>query len=213
MKNVTIVDYGTSNIFSVMHAFSYCGANITLTSDPDKIAAADRLLVPGVGAFSRSINGIEDAGLTESIRAFFTSGQPLLGICVGMQMMFDSSEEFGIHPGISLLPGQIKAIPQYSSDGQSHKIPHIGWNTLSKPDHTNSWDGTILEGIKPRDAVYFVHSFTAWPNNENDRLADTDYHGCRIAAAVRRDNAYGCQFHPERSGPVGLKIIDTFLGL
>lgn len=213
MSAVTIIDYGTSNLLSVVRAFTHCGARVTVTRDPDKVAAASRLVLPGVGAFARSMEGVNKSGLADPVRKFVSSGKPFLGICVGMQMMLGSGEEFGYHDGLGIIPGTVKAIPRLNSDGIRHKIPHIGWAPLTAPETPAQWHGTILSSTTPDDAFYFVHSFTAWPGDDNDRIADADYNGCRIAAVVRHGNAYGCQFHPEKSGPAGLRVINSFLGL
>jgi glutamine amidotransferase len=171
------------------------------------------LVLPGVGAFGNCQSGLQARGLWEPVDEFMRSGKPFLGICVGMQMMLDSSDEFGNHQGFGLIPGRVGAIPAIGTDGRPHKIPHIGWNRLAPPDSEDLWRGTILDGIEPGASVYFVHSFTPKPNNAGHRLADTDYDGVPISAVIRRENAYGCQFHCEKSGPVGLKIIENFLKL
>jgi glutamine amidotransferase len=136
----------------------------------------------------------------------------MLGICVGMQMLFDVSEEFGEHKGLGLLPGRIRRIPNIDASGQPQKIPHIGWNAVHPPREANTdrWSNTLLDGMRPSD-VYFVHSYTAWPDNATHRLADAHYGGQRISAAVQKDNVFGTQFHPEKSGAVGLRIIAQFL--
>jgi len=212
---VTIVDYGSSNLLSVCRAFTECGADLAVTGSSDEIEKAERLVLPGVGAFGTAMKGVNDARVADAIRAFVSSRRPFLGICVGMQMMMDSSEELGRHDGLRLITGPVKAIPRDGSEGRRRRIPHIGWAMLepSASGTNDAWAGTILDGLSPDDAVYFVHSFTAWPTDERHRLADTNYDGTRISAAIRFDNAYGCQFHPEKSGPVGLRIIRNFLRL
>ncbi len=213
MATISVVDYGTSNLLSVTRAFEHVGAAVEIVSSAEQVTKADRLVLPGVGAFGNCESGLRSRGLWEPVGEFMRSGKPFLGICVGMQMMLESSDEFGDHKGFGLIPGRVGAIPANGTDGKPHKIPHIGWNQLSPPDGANGWQGTILDGIKPGASFYFVHSFTAQPKDDRHRLADTDYDGLRISAAIRRENAYGCQFHCEKSGPVGLRIIENFLKL
>lgn len=213
MAKVTIVDFGSSNLLSVYRAFDHCRGEIEIASEPEDIGGAERLVLPGVGAFRESMNGLSRLGLGEAISEFVASGRPFLGICVGMQMMLEGSEEFGDHPGLGLIPGRVRGIPAAGADGRPHKIPHIGWNALIPAAGDEPWRGTILDGIEPGAGVYFVHSFAAEPAEECRRLADCDYDGISISAVIRDGNAYGCQFHPEKSGPVGLRIIENFMGL
>jgi glutamine amidotransferase len=212
---VVIVDYGIGNLLSARRAFEHCGAEVMLTSDGAAVKAADRLVLPGVGAFASCIRTLSAHGLVEPVLQFAASGRPMIGICVGMQMLFDASDEFGENPGLCLLPGRIKRIPDSDRNGERQKIPHIGWNALTLPGEapSNSWADTILDGLSPGAEVYFVHSYTAWPENPSHRLADADYGGQRISAVVRKDNIFGTQFHPEKSGPRGLAIIQAFLRL
>lgn len=210
MSQVTIVDYGIGNLLSVARAFEHCGDSVVLTDDARKITCADYLVLPGVGAFADGMAGLIERGLVEPIMEFAAKERPFLGICLGMQMMLDESEEFGANEGLALIPGKVVAIPAASCDGAPHKIPHIGWNEISAPDSV-SWKGTILENTQAGSSFYFVHSFTAVPAQHEHRLADCYYNGQRIAATIRKDNLYGCQFHPEKSGVEGLTILRTFL--
>jgi glutamine amidotransferase len=209
---VLVVDYGVGNLLSVCRAFEACGATVELTGGADRLAAADRVVVPGVGAFGDCMDELKRRALIKPILDFIGSGRPLLGICVGMQMFMDISEEFGEHEGLKLMRGRVRAIPSTTADGGRHKIPHIGWNALRKPAGAE-WTGTILEGIEPGSTCYFVHSFTAEPEDDRYRLADADYNGRRISAALRVGNVYGTQFHPEKSGERGLRILRNFLAL
>jgi glutamine amidotransferase len=214
-RRVVIADYGVGNLLSAQRAFAHCGGEVVLTGDPRAVAEADRLVLPGVGAFAHCVRALETYGLIEPVKSFVASGRPMIGICVGMQMLFEGSEEFGRHLGLGFLTGWIKRIPDTDASGTEHKIPHIGWNALSLPEETNGdrWSETILNGVTPGTEVYFVHSYTAWPENAQHRLADVEYGGRRISAAVQKDNIFGTQFHPEKSGPAGLRIIDSFLKL
>lgn len=213
-KRVTIVDYGVGNLMSVSRALAKVGGEPVLTGDPAAIAGADRLLLPGVGAYGDCGMALRARqGLEEAVCAFVETGKPLLGICVGMQILFDVGEEFGEHDGLSLVPGRVKAIPAKTVDGEVHKIPHIGWTALEVPKEANAdrWSGSILSGVAPGEAMYFVHSFTAWPDNPSHRLADAYYGGQRIAAAIQKDNITATQFHPEKSGEAGLNLLTRFL--
>ena len=213
MTRVLVVDYGVGNLLSVCRAFEACGATVDLNGNPERIPSAERLVVPGVGAFGDCMNELRRRQLIQPILDYVASGNPVLGICVGMQMMMRIGEEFGEHEGLGIAPGRVRAIPGTMSDGRAHKIPHIGWNALLKPTPNTVWDGTILDGVPPGPTCYFVHSFTAEPENEQDRLADCDYNGRRISAALRVGNVYGTQFHPEKSGQIGLRILRNFLAL
>jgi glutamine amidotransferase len=210
--SVTIVDYGMCNLLNVVRAFEHCGAQVTVTEDPGTVNRAGRLVVPGVGAFSDSMKEVANRGFDDVIRSFATTGRPMFGICVGMQMLFDASEEFGDYPGLGILPGRVKAVPSLTVEGNKQRVPHIGWNHLVEPVGGRDWRGTLLEpmvGSEP--AVYFVHSFSAIPEEPLDRLADCFYGGYRICAAVQRNNLMASQFHPERSGEIGLAMIRRFL--
>jgi glutamine amidotransferase len=209
---VTVVDYGVGNLLSVSRALEQCGAQVTLAHDPAQIIEAQHLILPGVGAFKDGMDGLRAGGLVAALRHFATTGRPLLGICLGMQMLLDFSEEFGMHEGLGLISGSVVAIPATSAIGVPHKIPHIGWNELQAPDATK-WSGTILHDITQGSSVYFIHSFTAFPDDNDCRLADASYDGRLISAVIRSGNIYGCQFHPEKSGEVGLNILRRFLAL
>ncbi|MBC7905477.1 MAG: imidazole glycerol phosphate synthase subunit HisH [Rhodospirillaceae bacterium] len=207
--DVVVVDYGVGNLLSVTRALLHVGANPIQTSNPADLASAERLVLPGVGAFGDGMNGLAQAGLIDAVRRFAETERPFLGICLGMQMMLQTSDEFGSNEGLGLVPGKVVAIPPVGTDGRPHKIPHIGWNSLSPVE--NDWAGTILDGIPVGSAAYFVHSFMATPVDPAHRLADCDYDGHPIAAVIRKGALNGCQFHPEKSGPVGLRILENFL--
>lgn len=211
-KKVTIVDYGVGNLLSVARAFEKCGATAALAETADEILNASRLVLPGVGAFGDCVNALRGKKLDQAVIEHAARGRPLMGICVGMQMLLDTSEEFGRHQGLGIIPGSVRAIPQVNAEGQPLKVPHIGWSPLVPPEGTdNSWDDSPLAPLKPGSATYFVHSFHALPSMPEHRLADAIYGGRRITAAVRRDAVFGTQFHPEKSGEIGLSIIKCFL--
>jgi glutamine amidotransferase len=208
---VTVVDYGLGNLFSVGRALEHVGASVIIADSPALIKNANYLILPGVGSFSNGMAGLEQRGLVESLREYARSSRPFLGICLGMQMMFDVSEEFGLHRGLGLIPGKVVPISPLGENEKPRKIPHIGWNELVVPSDSHRWERTILSGITPGTPAYFVHSFTAVTSRVEHRLADCYYDGCLISAAVGLGNMYGCQFHPEKSGPAGLRMLANFL--
>ncbi len=211
-RKITLLDYGMCNMLNVARALEYAGADVIVTEDPKDAVAAERLVVPGVGAFSECMRAVNDLGLGDAIRRFVGSGRPMLGICVGMQILFDASEEFGETPGLGVLPGRVRMVPSTTTNGTAQRVPHIGWNHLIEPEAGRAWTDTLLRPFGVQGpAVYFVHSFAAQPAQESDRLADCNYGGHRISAMVKRDNVTATQFHPERSGTVGLGMLKEFL--
>ena len=208
---VSIIDYGLSNLLSVRRAAEYCGAQVELVQTPEAVLAAPRLILPGVGAFEDGMNGLAALGLIEPIRQKAAEGTPLLGICLGMQMLFDESDEFGRHQGLGLIPGRVERIPAVDTSGVPQRVPNIGWRPLV-PAH-GSFAGTALQNVPAGGECYCVHSYEAKPKNEADRLADSPYGGRSICAAALRGSVMGTQFHPEKSGPVGLSILKAFLEL
>ena len=214
-RKVVIADYGVGNLLSVRRAVDRCGGEARVTSSASEIGDADRLVLPGVGAFGDCMAALRRAELVEPVLSFIESGRPMLGVCVGMQILFDDSDEFGSHDGLGLIPGVVRAIPATSADGRRHKIPHTGWTRLEVPAEASPdrWPGTVLADMKLGSAAYFVHSYTAHPADPAHRLADAHYGGHRVAATVIKDNMTGTQFHPEKSGPVGLRMLERFLAL
>lgn len=208
--DVVIVDYGIGNLCSVRRALEHCGAHAIITDDPNIIMDAPRLVLPGVGAFEVGMRGLIERGLDFVLREFAQSGKPLLGICLGMQMLTNESEEFGLHTGLCLIPGRVVPIPRTTVEEKKHKIPHIGWAELLKPKHINGWDDSILAATTPGDSVYLVHSYSV-ETDEEYQLASYEYNSRVISAAIRKGNIYGTQFHPEKSAVVGLKILKQFL--
>lgn len=209
---VTVVDYGIGNIFSVCRALDHCGADVQLTSKEAEVAAADRVILPGVGAFADGMEGLRSRGLGDVLLRFATSGRPILGICLGMQMLATCSEEFGEHAGLGLIPGRVMKVPDKTMEGRPHKIPHIGWSEIFPVDG-GDWKATILEDTAEATPVYLVHSFHLVPDDSANLLAACKYGGHRITAAVRSGNIFGAQFHPEKSGGAGLKMLAAFMRL
>lgn len=210
---VTLLDYGMCNMLNVARAFQHIGADVLVTEDPAVAAGAERLVVPGVGAFADSMMEVNRRGLADTIHTFAAGNRPLLGICVGMQILFDGSDEFGHTAGLGILPGWVRAVPPQTASGHKQRVPHIGWNYLLHPEGSNtSWEATVLapfEGVRP--ATYFVHSFVPTPSDPSIRLAEFEYGDRRFCAAVKRENITATQFHPERSGEVGLSLLRHFM--
>ena len=199
---ILIADYGVGNIFSLTSSFKFIGADAYLTNDPAELKKADKIILPGVGAFEDAAKKLKSSGMWDAIMEETAKGKPLLGICLGMQMLFERSFEYGEHQGLGLLKGQV--VPMAGLIPESLKIPHMGWNALNitKPD------GKLFRNTKAGDYVYFVHSYFA-TGCEDSLAARTEY-GTWITAAVEKDNVFGCQFHPEKSGEVGLDILRAF---
>lgn len=208
--DVTVIDYGMGNILSVQRGLEHCGVTVSVTCDPEQILAAKRVVLPGVGAFGNAMQALERLCLIEAIREITRRQTPLLGICLGMQLLLDESEEFGTTAGLGLIPGRVVSLPTATILGMPQKIPHIGWNVLQSATALGNWKDTFLEDNRPGEAVYFVHSFMAVPLNPADRIADCEYGGHKVAAVIGRDRMTACQFHPEKSGEVGLKILRRF---
>jgi glutamine amidotransferase len=213
MNEVTIIDYGVGNLLSVSRALEHCGASVTITSDSTTILNSNRVVLPGVGAFAEGMGALQAKGLDTVVRQVALDGTPLLGICLGMQMLFDKSEEFGATKGLGLISGHVVHIPAMTTTGELQKIPHIGWNELILSFQHGTCQSGLLANVAPGEAVYFVHSLMAVPSSSTHRLADCSYGGTSISAVVQRDNVVGCQFHPEKSGEVGLRILTNFLYL
>lgn len=208
---IHVVDYGVGNLYSVARAVEKAGGTARLTSDAAEIMAADRLILPGVGAFRDGMAGLRAAGVDGAIRDFAASGRPLLGICLGMQMLATESSEYGRHAGLDIIPGRVEAIPSTGADGRRHKVPFVGWANL-EPTRAAGFAGTILDRTGAEDAVYLVHSYQFLPDAAADLVATYRYEDMPVTAAVARDNIVGFQFHPEKSAGVGLRLIERFLG-
>lgn len=211
IPRVTIIDYGHGNLLSVQRALEFCGAKVTSTSNSDQILKAQRVVLPGVGAFANAMHALEKLKLVEVIREICLLNTPLLGICLGMQLLFDESDEFGLTAGLGIIPGRVISVPNFGMSGNVLKIPHIGWSSLQPASKVTRWQNTILQDLNPNDATYFIHSYMAAPSNASHSLAECLYGGNKITAVVAKDNTIGCQFHPEKSGVVGLRVLDRFL--
>ena len=201
MKDVILIDAGTGNLRSVQKALECVGANVVLTQDPEKVLSGKRVVLPGVGAFGDFMAGLQAKGLDHVLKETVGRGTPLLGICVGMQALFEIGEEMGEHEGLGFLQGTVMKF----ADSLSIKIPHTGWNQLEVRK-----DALLFDQVKEGAYVYFNHSYYCQVENLHDVIAETDY-GIRYACAVRHENIFGVQFHPEKSQAVGLQILKNFL--
>ena len=200
MIDVTMIDYGLGNLRSVQKALEHVGARVTVTADPAAVRAAERLVLPGVGAFGAGMAALRQRGLVAPLRAAVAGGAPFLGICLGMQLLFDESEEMGRHEGLRLLPGRVRRF-----QGTQLKVPHIGWNQI-RPVAEHA----LLRGLPAGAHAYFVHSYYCEPADPGSVIARTDYE-TDFAAIVARDNVLGIQFHPEKSQQVGLHLLENYL--
>lgn len=199
---VALVDYGVGNLFSLKSSLAAIGAEAEVTSDPQRLRQADKIILPGVGAFADAAEKLRASGLDTVLREEAENGKPLLGICLGMQLLFEESMEYGLHKGLGLIPGRIAPIETVIPAGL--KIPHIGWNALQFTGEPHG----LFRYIQPGDCVYFVHSYYATDCDESV-IATAEY-GAPLTAAVAKGRVYGCQFHPEKSGRVGLNILRAF---
>lgn len=212
-RHVTIVDVCSGNLRSVERALGAAGASVTITRDPKTVRTADRIVVPGQGAFGVFMQGLADRGLGDALREAIASGRPYLGICLGMQVLFESSEEQGPIDGLGILGGRVVRL---APTDHRLKVPHMGWNRVRQTVHTSPTDGDVLPpdelfgGVADGAYFYFVHSYHAVPKDPSI-LAATAEHGIAITAAVRKDNIFACQFHPEKSQAVGLRLLENFI--
>lgn len=203
---LALIDYGLSNLRSVQKAFEHVGAAVQLTSDPQEVARADKLILPGVGAFAAGMEGLRRRGLIEALRAAASAGVPILGICLGMELLFDESEEMGRHAGLGLISGRVLRFPP------GLRAPHVGWNQLQPGLEGRAAPHPLLAGVAPGAYAYFVHSYFCRPDDPSATLAVTDYGGA-FASIVARDHVIGMQFHPEKSQAVGLTLLRNFVAL
>ena len=201
---VAIIDYGVGNLFSLKSSLREIGAEAVVTSDEKVIAEADRIILPGVGAFEDAARKLRESGMAEVVKREAAAGKPMMGICLGMQLMLDVGYEYGVHEGLGLIKGSVRPIADVIPEG--YKIPHIGWNLLKFRK-----ESPLFKYIKEDDYVYFVHSYYAAECDESV-IAVTEY-GAELTAAVANGNVYGCQFHPEKSGEVGMNILKAFMEL
>ena len=202
---IAIIDYDMGNLRSVAKAFEKVGAAATVTRDPKVMANASHIVLPGVGAFKDCMRNLEAYGLIEPIARAVASGKPFLGICLGLQLLFDESNEFGVHKGLGLIPGKVVRFPSSKDKGSMElKVPHMGWNEVEKAK-----DSPLLEGVADGAYFYFVHSYYAVPEDASVTLTRTGY-GVSFTSSIAKDNVFACQFHPEKSQKAGLRVLKNF---
>ncbi len=197
---VAIIDYGVGNLFSLISSFKAIGEEVIVTANKEELFNADKIVLPGVGAFGDAVEKLKSSDLFDFVIELSKSGKPILGICLGMQMLFEKSYEYGIHKGLGLIKGKI--VPMEGVIDKSLKVPHIGWNALNKTKESR-----LLKYVKEGEHVYFVHSY--FGTDCEDVIATAEY-SVPLCACVEKDNVFGCQFHPEKSGNTGLKILKAF---
>lgn len=203
---IGIIDYGMGNLFSVSKALERLNVPYFISENKEELLAADGLLLPGVGAFRDAMERLNETGLSEMIHSYVNSGKPLLGICLGMQLLFDESEENGLTKGLGILPGRVVRFAGHTKDGEAYKVPHMGWNKL-----TYLHSSPILKGLA-QDHVYFVHSYYVVTENKDVVIAEAEY-DVKVPAVVGRTNVYGMQFHPEKSSKLGMELLRNFTEL
>lgn len=213
MAEIVVVNYGAGNIRSVSRALEKAGAKVLVTSDPDIVRKSSKIVLPGVGAFALAMSALSSQGLDASLKETVAKGNSLLGICLGMQLLFDTSDEFEVCHGLGLIPGTVNRIPLGGTQVGLRKVPHIGWTGLYPPEDHESWWGRILRETPIGTSTYFVHSYMANPCASHSLVANAVLDEFRIPAAVEQGNVFGLQFHPEKSGEAGLKILEQFVNL
>lgn len=206
MNKIAVLDYGVGNLKSIMNALAILPCDAQLTRDPEQILTCDKVILPGVGAFGHCMDRLCFYGLHQVIQSVVNEGKALLGICVGMQMLFESSEEHGFKKGLGLIEGAVKKLPVVID--QDCRLPHIGWNEVR---YLHREKQAVFSSLPQQENYYFVHSYACQPTNDKTILAKTHYADIDFAAAVIRDNICGLQYHPERSGKAGLELLNTFV--
>ena len=205
-KKITIIDYGCGNIFSLKRTINKFDYNVEFTKDPDKIVNSEKIFLPGVGAFKTGIDNLKKNNLDEAIRLFLKKGNFLLGICLGMQLLMDKSEEFGNYLGLGLISGDVSKLGKINN----YPIPHIGWTQIHK-QHSSNDNIYLLKSIKDQSYFYFIHSYQVIKKKKNETLSLSSYGNNYFSSIVNSDNIFGTQFHPEKSGKVGEKLVFNFL--
>lgn len=209
-SKVAIVDYGIGNLYSVLKACEKVGLNAFITNDKKEIEHSDALLLPGVGAFSDAMKNLNDLDLSVLLKDYAQTQKPLMGVCLGMQLLLEESEEFGIQKGLGIIKGSCKRFPNSTADKIKIRVPQIMWNTIYPPSGNIFKAGTPLEDIKANEYMYFVHSFYATLKNEENILSKTTYQGIEYCSSLTKNNVVAFQFHPEKSGAEGLRLYQKF---
>ena len=206
LKKIAIVDYQMGNLFSVKQACLHVGLDPIITTEKNIILEADAAILPGVGAFGEAMSQLRKMDLVDSIKEFVKSGKLFMGICLGMQLLFSQTEEFGIHEGIGIIPGKVVRFLQSGEDKGKIKVPQVGWNQINFSSKIKSWEQTPLETVRVGEYMYFVHSFYTIPDDMNLAITETIYGDISYCSAILNQNVFATQFHPEKSGAEGLKI-------
>lgn len=206
---IAIIDYKLSNMFSVKNALDYLGADSVITSDKSIVAQSDAAIIPGVGAFGDAMKNLKRFGLLPIIKENIENGKPFMGVCLGLQLIFSESNEFGIHKGLNLIPGKVRKF----TGSKDVKVPQIGWNRIHSRPNPSLWKKTPLKDTRDREFMYFVHSFYVIPDQKDMVLSETDYEGTTYCSAVSFENIFATQFHPEKSGKEGIKIYNSWLDI
>lgn len=209
MVQIKVIDYDAGNLFNVVRAFEHLGCRTQLVSRADDINGGDILVLPGVGAFGDGMSSLNGSGLVAPLREWIDAGKPFIGICLGMQLLLSSSEEFGRHQGLEIVPGMVRRLPAQPQ----MKVPNIGWHPLQPVESAseNEWLNSPLQDVSCEQDMYFVHSYAAYPETSEHWLARTAFGEHWFCSVLRKDNVFGCQFHPEKSGAAGLSILTNFL--
>lgn len=207
---IAIIDYQLGNLFSVQQACSYLGYDAKITSDPSELLKSDYAILPGVGAFADAMSNMKKLDLIEPLKDFISTNKPFMGICLGLQLLFSESEEFGSHKGLGLIDGIVKKFPNRNTEGEKLKVPQIAWNTIY-PNLQDLWEKSPLSTCNSGDYMYFVHSFYVQPNADEVVLSNTNYGGYTYCSAILKNNIFACQFHPEKSGMYGISIYESWI--
>jgi imidazole glycerol-phosphate synthase subunit HisH len=210
--HIAIVDYGLGNLFNVQRACDHAGLSAAMVSDPEAVLAADGIILPGVGAMLEAMRTLEATGLADALREAAARGTPMFGVCLGMQLLMEEGSEFGPHPGLGIVAGTVDRFQGMDDAGESLKVPHIGWNAVERVPvaHGDAWANTPLDGQSDGEYMYFVHSYHVVPSDPGVQVGLTRYGAVEFCSALAQENVFGCQFHPERSGPAGLQMYKEF---
>jgi glutamine amidotransferase len=211
IKKVTVIDYGLGNLLSIKRAFEKVNAEVTVTNDHKKIVDSPYVVLPGVGAYKNAMKSIHALNLIEPLRVIADKGVPILGICLGAQLLLSESEEFGTTKGIDIIKGTVESIKKFNINKKKIIIPHIGWSKIVSTNQIRNKENPLFKDLSEDDYFYFIHSFISKPKNKDHILYQTKYENIKITGIHGNKNVYGFQFHPEKSGLSGLKLLQNFL--
>ena len=208
---IAIIDYKLSNMFSVKNALDYLGVESVITSEKSVVAQSDAAIIPGVGAFGDAMKNLKDFSLIPVINEHVKKGKPFMGVCLGLQLIFSESNEFGNHKGLNLIPGKVRKFSSKGRSASGRKVPQIGWNQIRSGRNPSLWEKTPLKNTRDKEFMYFVHSFYVIPNDKSVILSETNYEGTDYCSAVIYENIFATQFHPEKSGKHGISIYQEWI--